>query len=197
MRPSSWIPAVVWMAGVLMLSSPSFNSQRTGGALLGLLSWVAPWLTPADAASLHGALRKVAHFMEYAILSLLWYRALVRDAVLTPGMAAACAFGISLVWAGLDETRQHFVPSRSGSVGDVAIDAAGSLAALTIARQNWVRTARALTMLLLWLAAVGGAGVLAINHLTGVPSGLLWVTVPAAAAALAGRWWWPRTKAKP
>src|SRR5262249_12627576 len=151
-----------------------------------------PWLTPADVATLHGAFRKAAHFIEYAILAFLWFRALVRDTALTPRGAAAVAFAISLVWAGLDETHQHFVPSRSASVGDVTIDAAGSLSALTIARRNTLRTARALTATLLWLAAVGGAGVLAINQMTGVASGLLWATVPAAAALLGVRWWWSR-----
>jgi VanZ family protein len=192
MRPSSWIPPVVWMAVVMILSSEFFSSQRTSGVLLGLLAWATPWLTPADVATLHGAFRKAAHFIEYAILAFLWFRAFVRDAVLTPGVAAAYAFGISLLWAGLDETHQHFVPSRSGSVGDVAIDAVGSLAALTIARRSSLRTAKALTAVLLWLAAAGGAGVLAINQLTGVPSGLLWVTVPAAAAMLSARRWWSR-----
>ena len=76
----------------------------------------------------------------------------------------------------------------------MAIDAAGILAALAVARRDWLRTARALTSLLLWLAAVGGAIVLAIHQATGVPAGHLWVTVPLAAVVLAGRWWWTRRR---
>jgi hypothetical protein len=53
-------------------------------------------------------------------------------------------------------------------------------------------TAGALTSLLLWLAAAGGAVALAVNYATGVPSGHLWVTVPAAALVLAARHRWSR-----
>jgi hypothetical protein len=38
---------------------------------------------------------------------------------------------------------------------------------------------------LLWTAAVGGAALLAVNLFAGVASGLLWLTVPAAALVLA------------
>ncbi|MGH7332821.1 MAG: VanZ family protein [Candidatus Rokuibacteriota bacterium] len=194
MRPSSWIPPLVWMAVIMLLSSGSFSSQRTGGVLLGLVAGLAPWLTPADVAALHGAVRKATHFVEYAILAVLWFRTLIHVRALPTWAAAVGALAICVLWAALDETHQRFVPSRTGSVEDVAIDAAGSLAALAIARRTWLSTASALTALLLWLAAVGGAVVLAINQVTGVPSGHLWVTVPAAAAVLAGRWWWARPK---
>jgi len=194
MRPSSWIPPLVWMAVIMLMSSGSFSSQRTGGVLLGLVAGLAPWLTPADVAALHGALRKATHFVEYAILAVLWFRTLIRARALPTWAAAVSAFAICVLWAALDETHQRFVPSRTGSVEDVAIDAAGSLAALAIARRTWLSTASALIALLLWLAAVGGAVVLAINQVTGVPSGHLWVTMPAAAGLLAGRWWWARPR---
>lgn len=194
MRPSSWIPPLVWMAVIMLFSSGFFSGQRTGGVFLGLLAGLAPWLTPADVAALHGAVRKAAHFVEYAILAMLWFRTLIRDRTLPTWGALVGAFAICVLWAALDETHQRFVPSRTGSVEDVAIDAAGSLAALAVARRTWLSTASALTALLLWLAAIGGAVVLVINQVTGVPSGHLWVTAPAAAAVLAGRWWWSRPR---
>jgi VanZ family protein len=190
MRPSSWIPPLAWMAVIMAFSSDAFSGARTGPVLVGLLASVAPWLTPADLSTLHGVSRKMAHFLEYAILAVLWFRALVRDRTLPAGLAALGAFGICLVWATIDETHQLLVSSRTGSARDVAIDAAGSLTALAVAREHWLGTARILTGLLLWLAALGGAIVLAINHATGVPSGYLWLTVPAAALLLAARRWW-------
>jgi VanZ family protein len=191
MRPSSWIPPVAWMAVIMVLSSEWFSGAHTGPVLIGLLASVAPWLTAADLSSLHGGSRKLAHFIEYAILALLWFRALVRDRTLPGGLAALGAFGICVAWATIDETHQLFVSSRTGSARDVAIDAAGSLTALAVARERWLDTLRAVTGLLLWLAALGGAAALAINYATGVPSGYLWLTVPAAALLLAARrWWW-------
>jgi VanZ family protein len=158
--------------------------------LLGLLAGAVPWLTAADLAALHGTVRKMAHVIEYAILALLWFRALTRARSLPLGLAAAGAFAICVGWAALDETHQYFVPGRTGRVEDVAIDAAGSLAALAVARPHWLGTARVLTGLLLWVAALGGVMVLAIDQLTGVPSGYLWATAPLAALALVARRWW-------
>jgi VanZ family protein len=191
MHPSSWIPPLTWMAVIMALSSGSFSSQRTGAVFLGLLAGVVPWLTAADLAALHGTARKLAHFIEYAILAALWFRALSRARSLSPGLAWTAAFAICLAWAALDEAHQHFAPNRTGSAQDVAIDAAGSLAALAVVRPHWLATARALTGLLLWVAALGGVAVLAIDRATGVSSGYLWLTAPAAALALAARRWWP------
>lgn len=190
MRPSSWVPPVAWMAVMAALSSGWFSSGHTEGAVASLLAWVAPWLAPADVAFLHGALRKGAHLAEYAILALLWLRALARDTALPRGTAAVATFAICVSWAILDEVHQSFVPTRTASARDVAIDAAGSLLALALVRRDWLRTAQALTSLLLWVAAAGGAAVLAIDWTSGVPSGYLWLTVPAAALALAARRWW-------
>jgi VanZ family protein len=180
------------MGIIAALSSGSFSSRNTEGVIVGLLAWMAPWIAPADLAGLHGASRKVAHVVEYAILALLWFRALARDTALSRTLASAAVLGICVLWAALDEAHQYFVPSRTGSVQDVAIDTAGVLAALAIARQDWRHTVSALTALLLWLAAIGGALVLAVHEATGVPSGYLWVTVPLAAFALAARRWWTR-----
>jgi VanZ family protein len=178
------------MAVILWMSSDDFSSTRTGSTLGALLAWAAPWLSPAEINMLHGLGRKLAHFTAYAILALLWFRALLRDTALTRGAAAAAAFAISLAWASVDEIRQHFVPSRAGTLGDVAIDAVGSAVALGFAYRNWVQAARVLGLTLLWFAAVGGIAMLAVNGATGVPSGALWFTAPAAALVLAARYWW-------
>jgi VanZ family protein len=81
-------------------------------------------------------LRKCAHATEYAVLTLLWARALAglvprtRTGLLAPGVAAA----VALVWAVSDEWHQTFVPGRVGSPRDVAIDAAGIAIALALLR---------------------------------------------------------------
>ena len=179
----------------MILSSGWFSSRHTHNALAGLLAWVAPWLDPADVAILHGTLRKAAHLAEYAILALLWFRALTRDTALRHGTAAGAALAICVAWAALDEVHQSFVPSRTASPGDVAIDAAGAMAALVVIRRDWLHTASVVTSLLLWVAAAGGAAVLAVDWATGVPPGSLRWTVPAAALALAARRWWSRRAA--
>jgi VanZ family protein len=91
-----WLPVVVWAAVIFMVSSiPSLSS--------GLGTWDT-------------VLRKGAHITEYAILGLLLYRALEREAL-------ALAAGIA--YAATDELHQHFVSGRHASPVDVAIDAVG------------------------------------------------------------------------
>jgi VanZ family protein len=177
------------MVVILILSSGSFSSARTGNTLSVVLAWTAPWLTPGDVAFLHPIVRKLAHLTVYAILALLWFRAFLRDTALTRGRAGACAFAISVAWAGVDELSQHFEPSRAGALGDVAIDALGSAVALGVAHWSWVRAVQLLGLSLLWVAALGGAAVIAVNLASGVPSGILWLTAPAAALILAARRW--------
>lgn len=85
-------------------------------------------------------LRKCAHVTEYAVLTLLWARA-VRGLRGTGGArgAAAGAAAIALLWAASDEWHQTFVEGRVGAIHDVGIDAIG----VTIA------------LLLLWRTRVG------------------------------------------
>ncbi len=83
------------------------------------------------------AIRKLGHLAGYAVLTYLWWWALVGVARRPLVLAAA----ISLLYAATDEYHQTFVDNRSGSPLDVAIDAAGvGFACLAISRR-WPRPA--------------------------------------------------------
>ena len=91
-----WLPVLAWAAVIFAFSSiPSLSS--------GLGVWDT-------------VLRKAAHVTEYAILGLLLYRAIEREA---PALAAGIAY------AATDELHQHFVAGRHASPVDVGIDAVG------------------------------------------------------------------------
>jgi VanZ family protein len=91
-----WLPVLGWAAVIFAFSSiPSLSS--------GLGVWDT-------------VLRKAAHVTEYAILGLLLYRAIEREA---PALAAGIAY------AATDELHQHFVAGRHASAVDVGIDAVG------------------------------------------------------------------------
>jgi VanZ family protein len=79
-------------------------------------------------------LRKLAHVLEYAVLALLWYRALHKVGGRTPRTASWVALSICLVCSFADEAHQSMLPSRHGSARDFVIDAFGATAMLTIAR---------------------------------------------------------------
>ena len=79
--------------------------------------------------------RKLFHFGEYALLCALWWRAL--RTVAPARVALGGAVSLAVAYAITDELHQVFVPTRHGSVLDVAIDAAGAtLAALFLWRRG-------------------------------------------------------------
>lgn len=186
-HPQYWLPPVLWMAVIVGFSTDAASSEHTESWLLPFLRTLAPWATAAQLEALHWLTRRLAHLSEYAILAALWLRAFVRGRGLTPRNAGLLALAISAAWAILDELHQSFVPSRSASVADVALDTTGALIALTIAHAGWRRAADRATAALLWTALVGGAGFLLVNAIAGVRSGALWLTVPTAALALLAR----------
>ncbi|MBI1845476.1 MAG: VanZ family protein [Candidatus Rokubacteria bacterium] len=71
-----WLPPLVWMVVVMILSGDRFSAAETGHVLVPLLSWLLPWASPATLEALHGVTRKLAHLVEYAVLAALWLRAL-------------------------------------------------------------------------------------------------------------------------
>lgn len=77
-------------------------------------------------------LRVGAHFTVYALLALALWWALEPVARRAVGVAAA----IALLYAISDEYHQSFVPGRSGSPRDVAIDAAGIVAVAALLRYH-------------------------------------------------------------
>ncbi|MBI3636218.1 MAG: VanZ family protein [Candidatus Rokubacteria bacterium] len=129
MRPGHWVPPTLWMALILLLSTDVGSAQHTGRILEPLLRWLIPGITPAQLAATHAVVRKAAHFTEYAVLALLWARALALGRGLGPAASTTGAVVISLAWAMLDEAHQSFVPTRSPSLADVGVDALGAMIA--------------------------------------------------------------------
>src|SRR5919106_5953237 len=65
--------------------------------------------------------RKLIHAAEYALLCFLWWRVLRARGGTRAALAGA--FLVAVAYAVVDEYHQTFVPGRSGSPVDVAIDA--------------------------------------------------------------------------
>jgi VanZ family protein len=172
------------MVLILWLASDTGSAERTGRFLLPVFRALFPGASPLQLDAMHGCARKLAHATEYAVLAGLWLRAWTGGAGIEARAAAWRAWATAVAWAVVDESYQSTVGSRTGSAADVLIDAAGALAVAIPGAVGWRRAADRLTRFALWIAAVGGAALLAINLLVGVASGVLWVTVPAAVLAL-------------
>ncbi len=157
-RPSrtilAWCLTVAWCAFIFGMSTE--NGEASGGMSGSVAQTLIGWFTPgyhtlstARQALLldqyQFAVRKCAHFTEYAILG-----ALLLNAVLHTWAArsrtssrtgdrhslawrALTALVLATIYAGSDEFHQLFVSGRSGQVRDVLIDAAGALVGILIA----------------------------------------------------------------
>ena len=131
-RLRAWLPVAVWAALISALSSGLFSGEHTGGFLLPLLRAALPGASHEQLLALHALIRKFAHVFEYLVLGLLLVRALHAEG-LRGGALAATAVVVGVAYAALDETHQAFVPSRTASPADVAVDAIGVLAGVGLA----------------------------------------------------------------
>jgi VanZ family protein len=123
-----WIPAVAWAGMVLLASSDPFSARHTGEVLLAVLTWAFGQVDAQTFSLVHLLVRKSAHFIEYAILSALWFRALrVGLPSLRQIRWVLVGLVISLSVAILDELHQSFVPSRGSNARDVLLDFCGAL----------------------------------------------------------------------
>ena len=134
----AWAAVAVWVAFILSLSGDQFSDVHTGAWLWGVFG--ALGLPPDVVEAGNFIVRKAAHFVEYAILGILAWRA---THLTWPGRRAAnyvaAAVVIAFVCAGADELRQYLASAaRSGSPKDVLIDTAGALTGVIL----WSRRRR-------------------------------------------------------
>lgn len=134
MIPTRFAAASLWLVLVLFLGSAYFAAQQTGRFVLPFLSVLMPWVTRAELHAVHLVIRKLAHIAEYAVLALLWFKAIHSVGRRAPRTAGWIALAICLVCAFADELHQSMLPARTGSVRDFVIDALGATAMLMIAR---------------------------------------------------------------
>ena len=131
-----WSLVVAWALVIWTLGGDSFSASSTSAVWL---RWLIQDFDPATRLKILIGLRKSAHFIEYAILALLTFRAALLSASrnpLTTAVWAALFIVASLAMA--DEARQAFSPVRTGSPYDVLIDLTGGvIAVLGIALISW------------------------------------------------------------
>lgn len=121
------ILALAWTAMIFGFSLQSANeSNVSSNFVLDLLATYFPVLKEPQVMMMAiVAIRKLAHFTEYAILGLLVAKA-QRDTTWDKLLLLGCLVPI------IDETIQVFVPGRSGSPVDMLIDLSGYMAGLMI-----------------------------------------------------------------
>src|SRR5438270_9832737 len=129
-----WMPAIIWMALIFVGSTDVLSAEHTSRFLVPFLRWLDPQISLAALAQIQFAIRKLGHLTEYAILAMLFWRALrgstrwhTKMSILLLIAGVGCA-----LFAATDEFHQSFVPSRTASPVDVMIDICGALLGLAI-----------------------------------------------------------------
>ena len=109
------------------------SAPNTSLIIAPLFRWLFPGITEAQLLTAHFAVRKLAHFTEYAVLALLAARAFIpstrqrlRRAWFIASLALVAAVAL------LDEYHQSFLAARTGTIQDSLIDISGGATALVV-----------------------------------------------------------------
>ena len=126
---NSWIWVIAWMSIIFFFSTDLFSGSQTSRIIGPFLKWFAPDISAESIARVQLVFRKIAHLVEYAILSILCCRALVKQDKLRVLQLAALvqAVLIAVAYAAFDEWHQSWTDERFGSPLDVAIDSVGAI----------------------------------------------------------------------
>jgi VanZ family protein len=105
-----WLPPLLWMALIFIISAQ-------------------PTLPNLEEIWLDVLFKKAAHFLEYALLAFLWWRALSGEG-LHASWSLVIAGLVSVLYAASDEYHQTFIPGRTGRLWDLGVDSVGVMAVL-------------------------------------------------------------------
>jgi VanZ family protein len=124
---TAYVPLIIWTCVVLGLGSGTGSMNETSRIIRPLLEFIFPSAPPETLAIFHGYIRKLAHFVEYAVLAFFAFR------VFAPykhryGLALVLAASVAAV----DEFNQSLNPARTSSPWDVALDITGAASTIAI-----------------------------------------------------------------
>lgn len=123
-----WLPPLLWMVVIFSASSDSHSYEHSSRLVEPFLRWLFPKMPQPQIETIHHILRKCCHLTEYAILALLFWRALHLANNNLPVWSWPKVGGTLLlvfIFAATDEFHQRFVPTRTPLVSDVFIDTTG------------------------------------------------------------------------
>jgi VanZ family protein len=146
-----WLPPLLWMALIFSASADTRSYQHSSGLFVPLLHWLFPAMSLEHIEMIHHAFRKCGHLTEFAILALLYWRAIhhtrqpipepknIEATPTTPKSEgqwrwdeAGLALTLVFAYAASDEFHQIFVPLRTALVSDIFIDTSGGAAGLLV-----------------------------------------------------------------
>lgn len=136
----AWLLVALCIAAIWMFSGEGFSADATSGLLGSLLRWLHPEISWRAIVRAHFFARKAAHLTEYAVLAILAFRALRLSLDVSVPRLIGLALALVVAVAAVDELRQSFLATRTGSLADVAINFTGGAlgVALIVAFHRWL-----------------------------------------------------------
>lgn len=127
---TAWLLFAGFAGTVLFLGSSPFGAAATRSFVRPILLWLFPNATPVELWQLNLTVRKLAHLTEYGTLSVLAFHAVFVSLETLMARVAALSLLLVLAVSATDEFHQSFLPTRTGSPWDVALDLSGAVLAL-------------------------------------------------------------------
>ena len=121
-----WVWVAAWMGVIFFFSTDLFSGPQTSRVIGPFLKWFVPDVSDETIRDIQLVIRKAAHVLEYAILSILSCRALAKRTTPLPWAVLGQAVLIASAYAVLDEWHQSWTADRFGSPLDVVIDSVGA-----------------------------------------------------------------------
>lgn len=126
-----WLPPILWMIFFFPVLNRFLGSPAIYRALFNVFKMFSLDISAAAIEVPYIVIRKSIHFVEYAILTFLMFRALRGESTKKWEIKWAVYSGaITIGYGFLDEFLQTFVPTRNGSIIDSVINSAGAFFAL-------------------------------------------------------------------
>lgn len=156
----AWLPTLIWLLVIATESTSALSSEHTYFWTRRVLTLFFPHITLAQIAHTNAILRKIGHFTGYATMSWFAFRGWMetltfqrerrlRKAGRTVGAerrwhlrASVLAVVFTIGVAAVDEFHQSYLPSRTGVVRDVILDAMGGVFAQALLLLYWTRGKR-------------------------------------------------------
>lgn len=129
----AFAPLAVWIVVVFAMSSSGASLAETSRIIGPLIRWVYPDISPETLKVIHVGVRKLAHIFEYAVLGFLAVRAFSMVARHRLGnWRYLIAIIPVIIVATVDEYRQSFDMTRTGTIDDAILDIASGMLAIAL-----------------------------------------------------------------
>jgi VanZ family protein len=123
-----WAPVAIMLGVMYYFSTDVFSGENTRSLIEVILGWFVPEPATRMVNRFNFYVRKAGHFVEYAMLAMLLFRAFRADSPKKWKLAwAVYSMTVVICWSLVDEFHQTLTWRRGGSLYDSALDSAGGL----------------------------------------------------------------------